>query len=412
MRYSIARAAATMAVILLAAACTSVTSPAAITPSPTASSPDVTSPHPTPSRTPPATLSATPAGIAPGAWTATTNMAVARSGHTATLLPDGRVLVVGGGGEDTLLEGGPRSPTAESFDPGTATWSAAARMIEARVWHSATLLLDGSVLVVGGSGGLREAELFHPSTGEWIATGSTSTPQGSGHTATLLADGRVLVAGGNPGSEFDPLATAELYNPDSGRWTATASMATARSWHTATLLPDGRVLVVGGGSDERGEQVPSATAELYDPSSGRWTATATMTTGRLGHTATLLPDGKVLVAGGDPGDGTIAQSAELYDPSSGSWTATGSLTEAHGFGHTATLLPDGTVLVAGGSAELYDLSVGRWTTTDKMTDERYGHTATLLADGTVLVAGGFRDSDGLGMEFWASAALYHPTGGS
>jgi uncharacterized delta-60 repeat protein len=343
-------------------------------------------------------------------------MAVARSGHTATLLPDGRVLVVGGGDEDTLLEGGPRSPTAELYVPRSGDWTAAPRMIEARVWHSATLLPDGSVLVVGGSGNLREAELFHPSTGNWIATGSTSTPEGSGHTATLLLDGRVLVAGGNPGSEFDPLAAAELYDPTTGRWTLTVSMATARSWHTATLLADGRVLVIGGGSEERREEGPyrSATAELYDPRTGRWTTTDNMTEARFGHTATLLPDGKVLVVGGDPGDGTIAQSAELYDPSSGRWTATGSMAEARGSGHTATLLSDGRVLVAGGvgpgsdpiplaSAELYDPRSGQWAATGSLNNAHgFSSTATLLSDGRVLVAGG--DDRGT----LASAELFDP----
>jgi len=340
-------------------------------------------------------------------------MAVARSGHTATRLPDGRVLVVGGGGEETVLEGLPRSPTAELFDPGTGTWIATPRMIEARAGHSATLLSDGSVLVVGGSGNFLTAELFDPSTGMWIATGSTSTPQGGGHTATLLADGRVLVAGGNPGSEFDPLATAELYDPTTGRWTVTTSMATARSWHTATLLADGRVLVVGGGSDERGEEVPSAAAELYDPRSGRWTATAKVSEARFGHTATLLPDGTVLVAGGNHPNGAPAQSVELYDPSSGRWTATESMAEVRS-SHTATVLADRMVLVAGGvgpgtdpvrltSAELYDPGSGRWTMTGSMAAPHgFSQTATLLSDGRVLVAGGFHGSR------LASAELYDP----
>jgi len=168
------------------------------------------------------------------------------------------------------------------------------------------------VLVVGGSGNFLTAELFSPSTGKWIATGSTSTPQGVGHTATLLLDGRVLVAGGNPGSDIDPLATAELYNPDRGRWTATASMATARSWHTATLLSDGRVLVVGNTFSGDGP----ASAELYDPTRGQWTVTASPARARFGHTATLLPDDRVLLTG-DYDDNSRA-SAELYDPGNGS----------------------------------------------------------------------------------------------
>jgi len=416
MRSSRSRLTTTIPAALLVVACASGTSPAAISPSPTSPSPAMTNLLPTPSPAPPATPPATPATIAPGAWTATTNMAVARSGHTATLLADGRLLVIGGGGEETLLEGLPRSATAELFDPGIATWIGARRMIEARAGHSATLLSDGSVLLVGGSGNFREAELFFPSTVEWMATGSTSAPQGVGHTATLLADGRVLVVGGNPGSEFDPLATAELYDPTTGRWTATASMAVPRSWHTATLLADGRVLVVGGGSEVRRAEGAylSATAELYDPSTGRWTSTDTMTEARFGHTATLLPDGNVLVAGGDPGDGTIARSAELYDARSGRWTATGSMAEVRGSGHTATLLADGTVLVAGGvgpgsdpfpvtSAERYDPRSGGWSAAGSMTEARgLSPTASLLLDGRVLVAGGFLVSR------LASAELFDP----
>jgi len=195
----------------------------------------------------------------------------------------------------------------------------------------------------------------------WTATGNMIEPR-TGHTATLLADGRVLVAGGG-GSVT--LATAELYDPGTGSWTATGSMSGGRILHTATLLPDGKVLVAGG-ADSIGETSVNAlaSAELYDPSTGSWTATGNMTQPRARHTATLLPDGKVLVVGGSgSGSGTDSLiSAELYDPSTGSWTATGNLNEARTY-HTATLLPDGKVLVAGGhgssgplmaSAELYD----------------------------------------------------------
>ena len=209
------------------------------------------------------------------------------------------------------------------------------------------------------------------------------------HTATLLPNGKVLVAGGYDSD--GALASAELYDPASGTWTATGSLATARVRHTATLLPNGKVLVAGGvdssgysrergtlRSGERdldGHRQPRhrtllitrrrccptarcssqadhgnvgvlASAELYDPASGTWTATGSLTTARYGHTATLLPNGKVLVAGGYNGLGYLA-SAELYDPASGTWTATGSLATAR-YDHTATLLPNGKVLVAGG----------------------------------------------------------------
>ncbi len=233
-------------------------------------------------------------------------MTTGRGGHTATLLPNGKVLVVGGGAEDTLLEGGPRSSTAELYDPATGKWTATGDMTEARVGHSATLLPDGSVLVVGGSGNFLDAELYDPSTGRWTATASTPTPVAAGHTATLLPDGRVLVAGGNPSSEWDPHATAVLYDPDTARWTAASSMAAERSGHTATLLSDGSVLLIGGAL--YGDA--PATAELYDPSSGQWTATASPVEPRFAFTATRLLDGRVLLAG-DNRDNSPA-SAELF----------------------------------------------------------------------------------------------------
>jgi hypothetical protein len=307
--------------------------------------------------------------------------------HTATLLGDGRVLVVGGSANPDA------QTAAELFDPGTERWTATGSMAEARDAYTATLLLDGKVLVAGGYSGdpLASAEVYDPSSGRWTATGSMNRGRG-GHTATLLPDGRVLVVGGTTEAilmEGGPRsAAAELYDPSSGKWTATASMGEARTSFSATLLRDGRVLVAGG---DGGFQA----AELYDPSSERWAATGSMADGRIGHSATLLADGKVLVAGGcacsEPG---AWASAELYHPSSGKWTATGSMGTAR-IGHAAaTLLPDGRVLVAGGdpsggpaTAELYDPSSGEWTATASPLMAPDG-TATLLRDGTVLVVSG------------------------
>jgi N-acetylneuraminic acid mutarotase len=303
-----------------------------------------------------------------GLWTATGSMGTARSGHTATLLPDGKVLVVGGGREETLEEGPAYSATAELYDPISQRWTATANMADPRVGHTATLLVDGRVLVAGVSIGpspVTTAELYEPGSGIWTATGSMATARVD-HTATRLADGRVLVASGHgPGSDPEPLDSAELYDPASERWTATGSMAEASFYHTATLLPDGTVFVADGFNADG-----LATAELYDPSSGRWTATASMVTARAGHTATLLADGRVLVAGGSDREaaliagveGSPQLSADLYDPSSRRWTATASMVTARA-GHTATLLPDGRVLISGGSslvfpAELYDPTGG------------------------------------------------------
>ena len=247
------------------------------------------------------------------------------------------------------------------------SWSAAGAMTTHRQFHTATRLLDDRVLVAGGAcclGAPASAEIYDPASGTWSATGPMTERRG-GHTATLLPDGRLLVVGGSVGGPR-ALASAEIYDPATGTWSATAPLAEARSGHTATLLPDGRVLVAGGfvlvdGSSRPGRSL--ASAEIYDPATGTWSATGTMAEARGGHTATLLPDGRVLVAGGSPdsvlaGGGPLLTlaSAELYDPIRRSWTAAASMDESR-FGFAAVLLEDGTVLVAGGwpaTAALYD----------------------------------------------------------
>ena len=247
---------------------------------------------------------------ASGRWTATGGMTTGRGGHTATLVLDGRVLVVGGGGGDASLEGGPRSATAELYDPASGRWTATASMTVARTGFSATLLADGRVLVAGGDGGFAAAEVYDPASGRWTATGSMGEGR-FGHTATRLTDGTVLVTGGcacsDPGA--GALSSTELYDPSSGIWTATGSMATARIFHTATLLGGGTVLVVDDGLIDK----KPASAETYDASSGRWTLTASPARGRFGYTATLLTDGSVLLAGDY--DYESRATTELYVPS-------------------------------------------------------------------------------------------------
>ncbi len=259
--------------------------------------------------------------------------------------------------------------------------------------HTATLLPSGKVLVAAGGSDEDSssvtAELYDPSTRLWSFTGSL-TGSRKLHTATLLLNGKVLVAGGYDSSVGGAtVATCELYDPVTGTWTGTGSLNEGRYDHTATLLPSGKVLVAGGLS--AGAYI--ASAELYDPVTGNWSTTASLPAERAFHTATLLPNGKVLVAGGRDLFSVFA-SAELYDPATGNWSSTGSLNTARG-AHTATLLQNGTVLAAGGgnssflsSAELYNPTTGLWTFTGSLSTARDWHTATLLPNGQVLAAGG------------------------
>jgi hypothetical protein len=348
-------------------------------------------------------------------WTATGGMVTPRSGdHTVTLLVDGTVLMAGGSATTFARES---LASSQVFDPGTMSWTSTGDMTQARGGHTATLLPDGRVLVAGGGDPngngrkFRTAELYDPATVSWTATGDMTQAR-TGHSATLLPDGTVLVAGGNGGGLF--LDSAELFDPATGSWTAIRHMSEGRSAHTATLLPDGTVLVAGGvfGDDAGPCCGPLSSAELFDPRSGSWTVTGSFVELVGGGSATLLPDGRVLVAGEINGRTSGRSPAELYDPAIGTWTATGSMTELR-VAFSATLLSDGRVLVAGGghdaagdntfpigfiglgTAELYDPGAGSWTATKGMNAARRGgYVAIRLVDGRVLVVGGVASVDG------------------
>jgi hypothetical protein len=286
-------------------------------------------------------------------------------------------------------------------------------MATPRYFHTATLLNNGTVLVTGGvsgGNGLASAEIFDPVSGTFSATGSMAAGRSS-HTATLLNNGKVLVTGGGS-------ATAELFDPASGQFTATGSMTISRTGQTATLLKDGRVVVTGGNATG-GE---TATAETYDPVSGTFTSTGSMETVRWGHTAPLLSDGRVLVAGGiggGTGNAGYLTSAEIFDPASGAFAATGSM-KTKRWWHEATLLENGSVLVSGGvdlfrtvtsEAELFDPASGTFTPTGSMTNMRRIHTSTLLNNGKVLVTGGEYFVKTQALLSLATAEIFDPASG-
>ncbi len=354
-----------------------------------------------------APVAVTPAAVpeAAGSWSLAGSMGAARAHHTATLLPSGTVLVAGGSGD----------AGAELYDPASNSWSPAAGMSTARSDHTATLLPSGKVLVAGGSnpstGTMASAELYDPAGNTWAPARSMSAARDD-FTATLLPSGKVLVAGGCADSSCATnfLASAELYDPASDTWSPAGSMGAARSDFTATLLPSGKVLVAGGYNDG-GDAM--AGAELYDPASNTWAPAASMSAARDDFTATLLPSGEVLVAGGYSYSTRTTASAELYDPASNTWAPAASMSAARD-DFTATLLPAGKVLVAGGhdyssntlaGAELYDPASNTWAPAASMSAARFMQAATLLPSGQVLVAGGVGLTPGSPT---ASAELYSP----
>lgn len=340
-------------------------------------------------------------GQDPGTFIATGSMITPRAGHTATLLPSGKVLIAGG---DQAFLATLAVSSAELFDPSTGAFTATGNMTTVRDGHNASLLSDGRVLISGGSDQL-SAEIYDPASGAFTATGNMVARPYQRQAAILLQDGRVFVAS---------QPTAQLYDPVNGTFAATNSYAAPAPDYLepngVTLLPDGRVLLTGGNTFSGF----AGWAELYDPATGQFTVTGT-SGGVTGwwyntNTATLLGSGKVLVAGSDEYD--LPADAELYDPATGAVTAIGSTAASHEYA-AATLLPDGSVLITGGqlpggngetNSELYVPANGTFSTTGNMVTGHHEHTATLLPDGSVLVAGG--------ITIWpsstSSAEIYRP----
>jgi WD40 repeat protein len=341
-------------------------------------------------------------------FAATGSMGTARRFHSATLLGNGKVLIAGG--EDAASNA---FASAELYDPSTGKFTpTAGSMTVARVGHTATLLNNGKVLITGGATDPSEvasstAEIYDPTSDKFTATAATMSAARVEHTATLLQSGKVLIAGGDviffngvANSGIRSLVSAEIFDPGTGKFTATAgSMTVPRESHTATLLSSGKVLIAGGSDGTLGNSSPAATtyatSETFDPSTGMFTAAGMMTTQRDYQTANLLSGGKVLVAGGE-GNAGAETSADLFDPASGSFAATGHMTEAR-FYQDASTLADGTVLVTGGSddstrakdsAEVYDPVTATFTGTGSMLYQRVWHTSTVLLNGKVLITGG------------------------
>ncbi len=336
-----------------------------------------------------------------------------RSYHTLSLLPDGTALAAGGYYHDTSDH---YLSSSEIYTPLTNTWAATSSMSVPRRNHTATVLLDGRVLVTGGENGtgvLASAEIFDPFTKTWTATGSMSLAR-INHTATRLQDGRVLVVGGC--ATLGCFSGAEIYNPASGTWSSAGSLVGAREKHTATLLADGSVLVAGGflSFGTTFEVGSYKTAYRYYPSTNTWEAAGTMaaaTYGRSAHNAVLRRDGKVLVVGGYYRKnvlGTInsgyLSSTEVYDPTANSWSDLSRPISYPRQLMAAVLDANGNYILLGGDngtpawdVEYMDINdpADTWhppaDLSDYLNTARKNSAAVILPGGVILVAGGNSD---------------------
>ena len=330
-----------------------------------------------------------------------TSMITARSGHTATLLSDGSVLIAGGmSGNGNYFDG------VEVYSPTTHAFRSARSMTARRVGHTATALPSGKVLIAGGYNGdyLASAEIYDHTTGSFSSTGQMTMPR-SEHVAVLLNNGKVLFAGG-VGTGWTFLASAEIYDPSTGTFTRTGNMSTGRESHSATLLKNGNVLIAGGHKDRREAMTVYSSAEVYDPAKGAFSATGNMTTVRHKHAASLLPDGNVLIVGGSDKrdwDGKYA-SAEIYNWTEGKFKSIGAMNVARfKLANAVVSLRNGKILIGGGAKlfEFYDpVSNSFSVVKDQMDSPRYFSAATLLQDGRVLITGGYDNHNEATAKTW------------
>jgi hypothetical protein len=315
-----------------------------------------------------------------------------RAGHTATVLPNGMVLIVGGFRKGADGRSQIYSRTAELYEPATKTFVKTGNMHVCRAGHTATFLPNGSVLIAGGfneTGSTATAEVYNPLTKSFSLAGSMSLPRG-GATATLLRTGSVLIAGGE---DAQVTASAEVFNPTANLFSPTGPMTVPRQAHTATLLPDGKVLILGGGTG----RTVLASAEVYDPTTGVFTSSGTMTVPRYKHAAILLNDGHTLILGGsDERDWRGAyNSAEIYDWKSAKFTPIPSMaSQRFKFPGAVVRLGSGNILVCGGGRviEVFDFLMKHFKSVGKFDQSYYFATASVLNNGTVLILGGYTDT--------------------
>lgn len=278
-------------------------------------------------------------------FTSVAPMKTPRNGHTATLLPNGKVLVVGGSGRP----GGDGLASAEIYDPAANTWSPAASMSQPRVHHAAALMANGRVIVVGGNSSPGPVEIYDPGTNTWTSASLPSNePRPFGPTATALAGGRVMMVGGANGSAQTVNGDVWFYDPATQQMSFDQwyPLRSGVNWATAAPLPNGQVLIAGG-EDSTNPSGAESSTDLFDPVSDKFAIGPPMNVGHCHHTMTVLNSGLLLVAGGRCGNQDSIAVSELFDPTTMRWSAAGALQDPRGF-HVAVLLPDGRVLACGG----------------------------------------------------------------